>query len=434
MQDISPRPQRPTVRGPEPRIIPPKPEPQKEDLETREDFVSRREYTPSGNVSARPEIPKKKKGINPWVVLGAVILVLVFFGWKVKQMSREKKQGEPIQVVNDIKEIPKEYPVANTGDVSPISGVACDNWNRRPVAVMQPSDVPARPLAGLSEADMVVEMPVLTTGKPRLMGVYVCGNPSEVGSMRSARHDFLHLAKGLDAIMVHWGGSQFAKEKLKEGLIENMNCNNDGGKSAAQYCFRKEGMSRGVDSGYAKFDKILEGAKNFGYRTDNKFSGYTHQGEAPIENRIDNGILKVGFDSSNGSNYVEYEYDKETNTYLRFWAKKEDTDRNNGKRIAPKNVAVLIASQEEMIDDNNTRYNNVQLGDPWYDESDSGEAFFYFNGQETRGKWKKDKSRMDSKMFFLDQNGNEIKFVPGQIWVEILEPGRALKWITDANL
>jgi len=37
------------------------------------------------------------------------------------------------------------------------------------------------------------------------------------------------------------------------------------------------------------------------------------------------------------------------------------------------------------------RYNNVQLGDPWYDTGDSGEAYYYMNGQEIRGTWKKDR-------------------------------------------
>ncbi|MBT3355969.1 DUF3048 domain-containing protein [bacterium] len=378
---------------------------------------------------------QNKKKISPiFFFLAIVLCVIGFVVWKVYRAMEERKMGEQIEVISDPKEVIKEYPTANVEDVSPISGIACDNWNKRAFAVMQPSDVSARPLAGFSQADMVIEMPVLPSGKPRLMGVYICEGPEEVGSLRSARHDFLHLAKGLDAILVHWGGSQFAKEKLNEGLVENVNCNNDGGKSAAQYCFRKEGFAKGVDSGYAKFSKILEGAKKFGYRAENEFSGYAHQGEAPVADRIDNGLLKVGLDSSSGDFYVEYEYDKETNSYLRLWAKKEDVDRNNGKRIAPKNVVVLIASQEIMMDDNNSVYNNVQLGDPWYDESDSGEAFYYFNGQEKRGKWKKDKTRMDSKMLFLDQNGNEIKFVPGQIWVEVLEPGRALKWITDESL
>ena len=74
------------------------------------------------------------------------------------------------------------------------------------------------------------------------------------------------------------------------------------------------------------------------------------------------------------------------------------------------------------------RYNNVEVGDPWYDETDSGPARYYFNGKEYEGAWKKDKSKIDSKLMFFDASGAEVKFVPGQIWVEILEPGQALKW------
>jgi hypothetical protein len=286
---------------------------------------------------------------------------------------------------------------------------------------MQPADVPARPAAGFSDADMVIEMPCITASITRLMGVYVCGNPDDVGSMRSSRHYYIALAKGLDAIFVHWGGSHFAIDKLNEGVIDNMNCNNDGGKSAGQFCYRKTGMSRGVDSGYAKFAKILEGAKEFGYRLENKFAGYPHQAEAPADQRGNGGHLRVAFA---GPYAAEYDYDKASNTYLRIWGNLQDTDRNNGKRLAPKNIAVLIATSEQI----EGQYNNVQIGDPWYDTSDSGEAFYYMNGKEYKGTWKKDKSKLESKLFFYDESGKEVKFVPGQIWVEILEPGQTLRW------
>jgi hypothetical protein len=74
------------------------------------------------------------------------------------------------------------------------------------------------------------------------------------------------------------------------------------------------------------------------------------------------------------------------------------------------------------------RYNNVEIGDPWYDASDSGQAHYYLNGQEYAGTWKKDKSKLESKLMFYDNAGKEMMFVPGQIWVEILEPGQELKW------
>lgn len=351
------------------------------------------------------------------IIIAIIVIALVAGG--IYFISRPKKIVNKIDVGG--KQAETTYTVANEGNVSPISGLACADWNRRPIAVMQPSDVPARPASGFSDADMVIEMPCITASITRLMGVYVCGNPDDVGSMRSSRHDYIALAKGLDAIFVHWGGSHFAIDKLNQGVIDNMNCNNDGGKSAGQYCYRKTGMSRGVDSGYAKFAQLLQGAKDFGYRLENKFAGYPHQAEAPESERGNGGHLRVAFA---GPFAAEYDYDKASNTYLRTWGNVQDTDRNTGKRNAPKNIVVMIASSEQI----EGQYNNVQIGDPWYDTSDSGEAYYYMNGQEYKGTWKKDKSKLESKLFFYDESGQEIKFVPGQIWVEILEPGQTLRW------
>ena len=364
----------------------------------------------------------KKKFNQKYVIFAIVLIAIIGIAWFFSNKSKNDKQGKLIQVENNGNSSNPQ--VLNEGNVSPISGLACDNWNRRPIAVMQPSDEPARPAAGFSDADMVIEMPVITASITRLMGVYICGNPEEIGSMRSSRHDFIHLAKGLDAIYVNWGGSAYAKEKLNEGVIENINCNDDGGKSASKCCFRKEGMSRGVDSGYAKFDKLLQCSEEFGYRMEGKFAGYPHQAEASESERPEGGNLRVGFAGVYG---VNYEYDKKTNSYLRFWGGEEDYDRNNKKRHAPKNVVVVMAVSDQIVE--GEQYNNVQLGDPWYDTTDSGEAYYYMNGKEIKGTWKKNKAKIDSKLTFLDSNGSEIKFVPGQIWLEILEPGQGLKWV-----
>ncbi len=373
---------------------------------------------------------KKQKIIAALIAL-TIAGGVVYFA-KIRP-SLEKKTGKQIQISEEAR---LEGP-ANEGPVSPISGLPCENWNRRPLAVMQPGDVSARPAAGFSEADMVIEMPVITSSITRLMAVYVCNTPPEVGSMRSSRHDFIHLAKGLDAIFVPWGRSEshngdpigLAQGILNRNEIENINCNQDAGKSAAlcstNPCFRKNGIARGVDSGYGKPAEMLACAKELGYRMENKFSGYSHQAELSLDQRPRGGNLRVAF----GKPYsVEYDYDKDSNSYLRTWENTPDTDRNNKKRIAPKNIAVLFARSEQI----EGQYNNVQLGDPWYDTIDSGEAFYYFNGQEHRGSWKKDKSKIDSKLMFLDGAGKEIRFVPGQIWVEILEPGQTLRWTPSA--
>lgn len=342
----------------------------------------------------------------------------------------------------------------NEGNVSPISGLACDNWNRRPFAFMQPVDIQARPVAGFSQADMVFEMPNPAEGifVTRLMGVYLCDMPTEIGALRSARHDYINIAKGLDAVFVGWGGSAFAIQKLNEGVIDNIDCNGQGGKKAPQCCFRKErtGLMRVEDTGYAKGQAILDCAKEFGYSSTTTFAGYPHQAEAAESDRPSGGHLRVGYP---GIMEAEYDYDKATNSYLRTWGGTPDTDRNNGQRIAPKNIVVVTAENEQIMADVDYkargvqdpwanlpeeektgptnisgRYNNLQLGDPWFDTIDSGSAKYYLNGQEIKGTWKKSKTGADSKLFFYDESGKEVKFVPGQIWVEVVIPAQSVEW------
>jgi hypothetical protein len=366
-------------------------------------------------------------------IIIAVMAIIVAAGIAYFTVGRGMLRSKNAKVIK-IDNVPADQSNLNQGPVSPISGISCENWNRRPLAVMQPGDVTARPAAGFSEADMVIEMPVITAGITRLMAVYVCNTPPEVGSMRSSRHDFIHLAKGLDAIYAPWGRSEshsgndpvgLAQGILNRNEIDNINCNQDAGKSSTlcskSPCFRKEGIERGVDSGYGRPADFIECAKELGYRMENKFTGYPHQAEAAPNERPRGGNLRVAF---SGPYSVEYDYDKESNSYLRTWGGVADTDRNNRKRLAPKNIVVIIARSDQI----EGQYNNVQLGDPWYDDTDSGEAHYYLNGKEYRGTWKKDKSKIDSKLFFYDESGQELKFVPGQVWVEVLEPGQTLKW------
>ena len=50
------------------------------------------------------------------------------------------------------------------------------------------------------------------------------------------------------------------------------------------------------------------------------------------------------------------------------------------------------------------------------------------NGREYSGTWKKDKTKLESKLFFYDESGKEINFVPGQIWVDVVVPGLKVEW------
>jgi len=351
------------------------------------------------------------------LLLGGIVYVF-FFG------QSSKKSGKQIDINNTPKAVVVDDKPKNPENVSAIAGLPCADWKRRPVAVMQPADITARPAAGFSEADMVFEMPVITATVNRLMAVYQCNQPKEAGAVRSSRHDFLPIAKSLGAIYVHWGGSHFALDKIKEGILDNIDCTGAAGNGAGtDVCYRAErvGAMKVEDTSRVNVQTAFERSKVLGYGLENMFSGYPHQDEAAVDARPASGHIRIGYP---GTGEVEYYYDKETNTWKRLWGNVADTDRNNGMRIAPKNVAVVYSRSEQI----EGQYNNMQLGDPWYDQTDSGEAAYYINGKETKGSWKKDKSNIGSKFTFFDQSGNEIRFVPGQIWVNIVEPGTAFVW------
>lgn len=341
---------------------------------------------------------KKKFYFILLIILILVIGIFLFF----------KLDGKSIDISGSGKIKP-----ANKGEVSPITGLVCENYNRRPITVMLATDPETRPLSGVSAADLVVEMAVITNSITRLMAVYVCEEPEEIGSVRSARHDFIPLALGLDAIFAHWGGSHFALDKLDAGIISNIDAMKN--PFNAYWQDWKKPMPH---NGFTSYKRLLNAAEKLGYRLENKFEGYPHEKAPSTKSQIANGKLTIGF----GNRYrVYYEYNGETNTYKRWRGGEKEIDKNNNEQVEISVIAVMRASSRMIeIPD----YNDV-------DVEGEGEAIIFQNGEEIKGTWVKEGSYSKSKLYFLDSKGKEIKFTPGKIWIEIVEPYQEIKWETN---
>jgi hypothetical protein len=59
-----------------------------------------------------------------------------------------------------------------------------------------------------------------------------------------------------------------------------------------------------------------------------------------------------------------------------------------------------------------------------------GKAIVYRHGEEIKGKWLKDKDSLSSKLFFYDDAGQEIEFLPGQTWIQVVQTDQIVDWIT----
>ena len=327
------------------------------------------------------------------IVLILIIALFLFF----------KLGGRSINIGGGVKSV-------NKGQVSPITGLVCENYNRRPVAAMLAMDPITRPLSGISSADLVVEMPVVTDSITRLMAVYVCEEPEEIGSARSARHDFIPLALGLDAIFAHWGGSHFALDKLDAGIIDNIDA------MINPYNAYWQDWSKAMPhNGFTSMERLLSTSEKLGYRLENKFSGYPHLEDTKYELLDSKYKLSIGYPSHYKA---YYEYSPQTNTYKRWREGKEEIDKNNNKQVEV-SVVVIMRAQSRMIE--MPDYNDV-------DVEGEGEAIIYQNGEEIKGFWKKKGSYSKSKLQFLDSKGKEVKFTPGKIWIQIMEPYQEVKW------
>ncbi|TSC91075.1 MAG: putative lipoprotein [Parcubacteria group bacterium Licking1014_17] len=284
-----------------------------------------------------------------------------------------------------------------TGNLKPgpLSGVNCENAGARPVAVMIPSDPEAMPLSGISEADMVFEMPVTDGGVTRMMAVFQCNQPKEIGSIRSSRVDFIPLALGLGAIYSHWGGEATALEELNSSVIDNI----DGLKYDGTVYYRKSERPR-PHNGFTSFKSLLNKAKELDYSLDNPIIGYKHDSKAVSKG--DQSPPMIYADDF----AVKWIYDSAKNTYKRQRVGIFETDFNNSKQVEAANVVIMNTSWLPV----NKDYIRVST-------TGSGQATIYKNGEAIAGTW--EKSGDKGKLSFYDNIHKEIEFTPGPIWVEI---------------
>ncbi len=345
----------------------------------------------------------------------------------------------------------KEKPYSSPPNASAITDLPCERRDQRPFAIMYSGDPGAREyFANLSQADFVLEMPHRAThGQPRLMGLFQCQTPEIVGPMRSGRVDHISVANSFDAIYVPWGGSSIGKSLLKQGAVDHIDCNGEvypGGFHPV--CFRRDGPMSRLASASSSVPELIKQSEELGYLREWQGQGFSHQGDAQKKDRPNYAKVMVGFEAPNE---VSYQYDSETNAYLRSFHGQVDRDYESGQQYAPKNLIVIrteksawstainysaqglkdpwLGVDAQHRQNDSGQYPNMQLGDPWFDTKFEGEARFYFNGQEVIGTWKREKGSGNPFLFY-DQEGEEIQFVSGQIWMHVLENYQTIAYQT----
>ncbi|MEX0649602.1 MAG: DUF3048 domain-containing protein [Candidatus Andersenbacteria bacterium] len=347
-------------------------------------------------------------------IIGGVIILLIIVGLGVYAGLRPSESREDIESRGIFGQLPgsgdkEEEKIDAT--LSGLSGRTCDGANRRAIGVMMPSDPITRPASGFAPADLVFELPVLVNDVTRLTAVYQCGRPGEIGSARSARHDYLFLAEGVDAILAHWGGSYHALNRIDVGEFQTINAL----QNPHNAFYRKAGI-QAPHNGFTSYDRLWEALQKIGYRTETNFKGYSFKDDIPTDQRIAGGTLSIAWP---GAYRVHYEYDPATNRYQRFWAGVKQVDGEDSTPVAPSVVAIMRAANGPA--EGPGGYNDVDI-------EGTGELLLYQDGQEIKGTWTKNILEKKDPVHFLDQQSNPITLTRGQVWIMAVEPSIAVTW------
>lgn len=293
---------------------------------------------------------------------------------------------------------------------SPIDGTKIDKEAkmRRPLAIMVENSYMVRPQEGLGQAEIVFEG-LSEAGITRFVAIFSHREAEKIGPVRSARNHFVAIARGFDAIYAHCGGSIFALD-----LIQKWGVTDFDQMTHPDSYWRVSDRARPHNL-FTSTARIRADAKTAGISTFLEPDGFLHKDDLALEDRV--ATQNIGIEFSTAPYRVEFKYDRNTNQYLRYNGGKPHLDKVSGNQLSPKNVIIVVADTTPIVGGSGCLDVNL---------TGRNRAITFLDGKTIDGYWQKPAPA--SQIKFHDQNGAEIEFNRGQIWVEIVEPSTPLKY------
>ena len=360
------------------------------------------------------------------LVIGAVLLLLVIIigvvlatGACSDDKSKETEETtvsttaqpttanpEPTTTAAPETEQPSVVEVINE---NPLTGLELDDEEgigRRPISMMINNIKVATPQIGVSEADLLFEMEV-EAGITRMMAMFadVRAIP-EIGSIRSARHDYIDLSGGFDAILVHMGGSYLAVEQFQRQKTEHF----DGQVHFSAFWRDNEWRTqRGYEhSVRTTGDNLEAGIKSIGLRTEVK-----EEYSKPFVFKEDlatapSGDMAADYVKIPFSSYVttEMNYDSENQLYLKSQFGSPHLDIATGEALSFTNVLILQTTVGKL----DHKLSEIDLS--------SGKGYYVSGGKAEEITWSKGST---NDMFkFSNKDGGELVLNRGKSYIAIV--------------
>lgn len=343
----------------------------------------------------------------------------LFAGCKKKEEA--PKAPKPIVQVPDepvIEEPAEPVPTPipeNENLLTGIGDLTEDAIGKRPVAVMVNNVADALPQYGISQADVIFEIPV-EGNLTRMMALY--GDYTQVPKIcpiRSCRYYYPALALGFDAYYVHWGCDQTILNYLYSLDIDRFDgMANRYGMFGRDQSRRNQGYAL-EHTGYFDGTKFAKAMKKNDVRTDlkkkKKETAFSFCGMDELVTPTGKSCSKVHIDFGPCTSTLKY--NEEQNVYIKYMNGNPHKDAKTKKKLKFTNVLILET----------TIYTRDQKGHKYVDWEGGKKAVGYYisNGKKQKITWSK-KSE-GSYLKFYDKNGDELVINRGKTYLAFVSPG-----------
>ncbi len=337
-------------------------------------------------------------------------LLIVILSGGVYYAFTQIKQNESVQL-SQLSHKDK----AEGSETSQLTGLPLDKnkINQRPIAIMINNFHGAQPLHGISEADIMFECPA-EGGITRILSVFQdYEHISTIGSVRSSRPYFIDLAKSLDAIYVHLGGSTQAYEKLNSGYIDSIDLI-----SLGQFMWRdpsrrsKLGLEH---SAMTSGEKLAAAVKYKDYKTQNTPNFKYTQKFGENSQVLDGQEVKEVSAIFSQYKRTVFKYDPTKQTYLISQFNSPQMDGNINEQNSKQNII--------FVDVNGQNINNSKLLS--INTTGEGSGKYFSRGKYIDINWSRKEGAHPFEFFTSDNK--ELVMLPGKTYVCLLIPTSSTK-------
>jgi len=357
-----------------------------------------------------------KKQVWSMVLLVCMLLTLTACGEKKQEETPPPKETtEQVEPVPAPEPEPEPEPGVPAG-TNPLTGepMEPEYENDRPVAVMFNNLKAAQPQLGVSQADIIYEIPA-EGGVTRMLGVFqTLEGVENLGSIRSTRPYYLEAALGHDALLVHAGASPDAYANIKSWGVNNIDGVNGG--PTHDVVFWRDAQRRQT-AGYehsllTSGEKILKFLESGKYRTEHQ-DGYTYTQAFAEDGTPVNGTPVDHF-KLYYTNYKTgvFEYDPETMLYRISQYGGAYLDGNTGEQVAVTNVLVLETDIRIISGDKEGRLNVRMTG--------TGSGTYFCGGKCVPIQWSK--ADRTGQFVYTLTDGTPLTLGQGTSYVCIMNP------------